>query len=375
MQDLNEDLDDQFRKAVDHYRVRPPESKWDELSGKIVSIKRPRSLADRIRSKYMKWFMLLGLIILIPVVIVSIVPGINGYQGIKTGAADIAIQKNKTEIIYQKSKKERDLVSQVREASVKQNKTESIGGPVSLSGEPDKIASTVNTVPFVKEPDKNTSIGISISAKNGLNETVIVGNSVPDKNDMNSPENRSNDLKVIGIGSAVYSEQDFNNKPLDLTSPYGLTLTQSYPKNIEPPFGKNEPSPLALNSGNHENLPLKHLDYPRRQGIYLGLVGGPMLTQVGDQGLKKSGFDFGLIAGYTFNKKFSIETGLIYTNQYYFVSGEYYNKFARVTTVTSLEGSRNAFEIPLTLKYNDIRKERWRFLYCSRCFNLYRRKR
>ena len=46
----------------------------------------------------------------------------------------------------------------------------------------------------------------------------------------------------------------------------------------------------------------------------------------------------------------------MYTQQYYYVSGKFYNEFARTNNVISLEGNRTAFEIPLTLKYNVFRR-------------------
>ena len=118
---------------------------------------------------------------------------------------------------------------------------------------------------------------------------------------------------------------------------------------------------MTLHSNTYKNFTLQHLDYPHRQGFYLGLVGGPMLTQVKHQGTTKSGFDFGILAGYTLSKKFSIETELFYTRQYFYVSGPYYNEFANINDVSSLQGSRKAFEISLNLKYNVIRSANGNF--------------
>src|SRR6516164_1547431 len=68
MRDLNEELDEQFRQAVDWYTLRPVDSQWDELSGKIISIDRPHSIAEPVRSSYRKWVLVLALLILFPVI-------------------------------------------------------------------------------------------------------------------------------------------------------------------------------------------------------------------------------------------------------------------------------------------------------------------
>ncbi len=104
---------------------------------------------------------------------------------------------------------------------------------------------------------------------------------------------------------------------------------------------KKEAAPLTLQS--QKNLPLQHLDIPRRQGIYLGFVGGPLLTEVKSQGSKKAGYDIGLFAGYTLNKKFSIETGFYYTHQYFYVSGEYYNGIAGINYASSAGRQQECF--------------------------------
>ena len=48
---------------------------------------------------------------------------------------------------------------------------------------------------------------------------------------------------------------------------------------------------------------LQRVDAPRRQGFYLGLLGGPMFSQVKNQRTTKPGFDVGMQVGYTISKK------------------------------------------------------------------------
>ena len=96
----------------------------------------------------------------------------------------------------------------------------------------------------------------------------------------------------------------------------------------------------------------------KQQGVYLGFMFGPSFNQIKTQGLKKPGYDFGVIAGYQINKSLSFETGLMYDRKYYFSSGKYFD-MSKVRSsmpadmkVLSLEGSSAVFEIPVKIKYN-----------------------
>lgn len=339
MQDLNEDLDDLFRHAVDKFELKPVVSKWDELSGRIISIKRPSTLADTIRSKYRKWMMLVVLFILIPVAIISVMPLFNGYKTTKAKAQGAVVQaeikKNAAEIANQKANTEHHPVSRVQDLLVK---------PSEKTNEKPSETSSVESSnkPYLKSV-----------------ETVAPEDPNYDKNERLIPEKNLAGLQRMEAGSAFTSEAATKSKPVTQIYSDDPLVEAAYSINTLSLFEQREP--LTLHLSHQKNLPLQHLDYPRRQGFYLGLVAGPMLTQVKHQGLKKSGFDFGLLVGYTINKKFSIETGLFYTKQYYYVSGPYYNEFAGINYASSLEGSRNAIEMPLTLKYNIICKPKGNF--------------
>ncbi len=96
----------------------------------------------------------------------------------------------------------------------------------------------------------------------------------------------------------------------------------------------------------------------KQQGIYLGLMFGASFNQIKTQGLKKPGYDIGVIAGYQISKSISVETGLMYDRKYYFSSGKYFDMSKLSSSMPadmkllSLEGSCAVFEIPVKIKYN-----------------------
>ncbi len=96
----------------------------------------------------------------------------------------------------------------------------------------------------------------------------------------------------------------------------------------------------------------------KQNGFYWGLVMGPSFNQVKNQRLKKPGYDIGLVAGYTFNKKLSVEAGLLFEKKYYFSDGKYFNMAKAGASmpadmkIISLDGSFSVFEVPIKLRYN-----------------------
>jgi hypothetical protein len=61
----------------------------------------------------------------------------------------------------------------------------------------------------------------------------------------------------------------------------------------------------------------------RTRGIIVGLTGGPEWNEVKRQGRTKTGYDIGMIVGYTFSSRFSIETGLSIAKKYYYSEGKF----------------------------------------------------
>jgi hypothetical protein len=85
-------------------------------------------------------------------------------------------------------------------------------------------------------------------------------------------------------------------------------------------------------------------------------LAGPDLSTVKFQSVKQPGFSVGVLAGYHINKRFSLETGILWDKKYYYSSGEYVNKAKIVTMpneeILNVTGNCNMFEIPIALRYD-----------------------
>lgn len=95
---------------------------------------------------------------------------------------------------------------------------------------------------------------------------------------------------------------------------------------------------------------------PFRRYFYAGLVIAPDFSMIKMQSVKRVGLNFGLLVGYRFSKRFSVETGLLYDKKYYETAGKYYNPKGVTlppnTWYGDVKGGCNMWEIPVNLTYN-----------------------
>lgn len=90
--------------------------------------------------------------------------------------------------------------------------------------------------------------------------------------------------------------------------------------------------------------------------FYAGLIGGVDVTTVKFQKIENAGFDLGILLGYSFGKKWSLETGILRDKKFYYSDGEYFNSSKLYippdTKITSIDGNCTMWELPLSLRYN-----------------------
>ena len=100
------------------------------------------------------------------------------------------------------------------------------------------------------------------------------------------------------------------------------------------------------------------------RGIYFGLLAGPQFNTVKNQGLRKAGLSAGIIAGYRFNNKLSIETGLWLSKKFYSTTGEHFSMkeigpaMPAAMKVMEVDGSTRFLEIPVNIRLDVFQKRK-----------------
>ncbi len=310
MQNIENDMDDLFRKAVDQVPLLPVKSRWNEIARKLSpnssfsSLKEKKTNIKRIIT-ILSYF-LLG--ILASTTLTTFIK-YNRLNKPDNQLNSINILPN-GKPLYSKKGVPGTILSFIKSSHEK--KTSS-----NISPEKARIKGTYSDLLFVDSTNKSF-------------------NSKPDLN-IDDPERSSKRMNADIKG--IY----FNCPAPSITSLNPVAYIGL--------LQKHSPVELNDNLNNPANLPLKSLNSSYIPHFYLGLAGGILMSQIKTQGFTKPGYDIGLLVGYKFNKKLSIETGLLFSKQYYFASGKYYNSITRAGTAKSLEGSRTVYEIPLKLQY------------------------
>ncbi|HEY1113043.1 MAG TPA: hypothetical protein VGE66_05760 [Chitinophagaceae bacterium] len=94
---------------------------------------------------------------------------------------------------------------------------------------------------------------------------------------------------------------------------------------------------------------------PQEKGPYVGVVAGLDLSSV-EFGTMSTGNNKGIIAGYAFNNRWSVESGLLWNRKNYTADGSGFKADGYVPqaglTILNVEGMSQIFEAPLNVKYN-----------------------
>ena len=311
---INNELDDLLRRAVEFYPLKPCDRKWDLLSAKIKYKKYPVLFPGLWgRRKNIRISLLVGIILLIPVAMVSIIPTLNKNSDRNSRPKEALIPNPSSAKSSEKIKfipARIHIPSRISDENIKPGETRTV-----------KVQRFFtyygSLTPIVPQPEFYSRGFLIILT--------------PD-----IPETENNYVQVQTVRD--YNPVRFGINPLYINHTQNGHLRE-----------------FAGSVAKQKYLPLQHLDQPRRQGFYLGILGGPLISQVKHEGLTKSGFDFGLLVGYTFCKKFSLETGLMRAKQYYSVEeGELLNQIVDLPGAKRLDGNRDAFTIPLNMKYNAV---------------------
>ncbi|PWV48856.1 outer membrane beta-barrel protein [Chitinophaga sp. S165] len=112
-------------------------------------------------------------------------------------------------------------------------------------------------------------------------------------------------------------------------------------------------------AGNNVTGPVKKIKQGPgylKTGLYYGLIASPDITTVKFQRASNVGYNVGLLAGYRFNKRLAVETGVIYERKYYYSEGKYFNKKNTPwdndnMKILDVDGWCNMYEIPLNVRY------------------------
>jgi hypothetical protein len=314
MQNVNNNMDEMFRKAAAGYPLKTDNSDWDGLASRLLILADP-SNTDQKKSRFNKY----GLPLLLVFLMLTLGDGTVKQTGNRITAYPPSHTENKTNI-----HKDADL-SNLRTITDNQDHSQKL-----LNNE-----SAVLQVADHEPANGSLLPGNTTAVSNYSQTTNSAVDKISGKNvrAIDAPELTYNTAQLVKAGKMTAAGSDLSINKM-------ITDTQ-------PVVGKK----------------VNAIQRPSK--FYWGIVFGPGINQVKKQRVQKTGFDIGIMAGVSILKgKAAVETGLLYTQKYYFSDGKYFNmdktggSMPQGMEIMSLEGSSRLVELPVKFKYSVLQKNK-----------------
>ena len=326
MQYLNDNMDELFRSAAEHYRLKLKEDDWDAIADKIAATNVITPVIDRKGRKK------------------------NNYKLVILALVFLITSGTILSLILSDSYK-----------NPVHNITSSRG---------------ITTNPFnnvIPSANQKTNNNVSVfSALTDVTKTIVATSKLSIKNKNNRITNSK--IKIsVGMVDVVDNSETAVIKMKQFTS---IKIPENDKANLR--YSNNSIAESTIKIAKTENKveekAANTIEKKRNQNsnkkdkpFYLGIFAGPQFNQVKNQGFSKAGFSAGLLAGVNITKKLAIETGVIISEKKYFSSGEYFSmkniaaSMPAGMEVISLNSKSTVVEIPVKIKYNFLKKNKRNF--------------
>jgi hypothetical protein len=115
--------------------------------------------------------------------------------------------------------------------------------------------------------------------------------------------------------------------------------------------------PVKSNAQTKDNAKKDNIKLQKpKPSFYIGILGSPDLSTIKWQSVKNVGTRYGLLLGYSFNSRWSIESGAYYSKKNYYTDGEYFDKtnayILKYVDQLKVDGVCNMWEFPVNVRYN-----------------------
>ena len=330
MQDIEQNMDELFRKAAENYPLKTGESNWDDIAPALLSSSVIPAESTKKRSIKKKAGLLLLLLSL----------SLAGWIVFN-------FQGNKKEITrLNKPGDEKNMTNSFNKTII----------PFNKQNIEKKSATTERAHPTTQDQQLENG-RILLPKKSGYRKIKYSG-----------IKNRSRDNAQFLFTDRLFQNMPatiFKNPINDIANPKQIDPAHAISDQVIFKTAIEANDINAQKETNTENLTEKKKNsMPEQRGIYLGVASGLSFAEVKKQGFKKPGLNIGVIAGYQFNGRSSIEAGLFFAQKKYFTGGRYFNmdkigsSMPAGMEVVSLESTSCVFEIPTRFKYNLLHKNK-----------------
>ncbi|MEO8855185.1 MAG: hypothetical protein ABI359_15490 [Ginsengibacter sp.] len=320
MQNVENDMDDLFRRAAENYPLKKSKGDWESVLKKIsVSDEQDLTLKKQTKNDSKK---ILIIFLLAVILILSALLIFNANPKVNPSGKIASTEKLERNVSNSGLPKERLAVNKL-------------------------TSKVINVRSKAKEinPGNNKSSlqQISFSSNSKVNNLLVY----QDENNVN--ENRIEKDNHSILKQSVF---DYFKNSLPLSTQL---------------IGK-QPA-IYMDSNTISSLEKKKLIIKvkpeRENGLYVGINAGPDFSKVKSGNFKSPGFSAGIVLGYRINRKIFAETGFSIGSKYYSSDGQLFNEEGASMpdgmVIMDLQGYSRILEIPLKIGYNIYKKNKESF--------------
>ena len=348
MQDIDNNMDDLFRKAAASYPLKTDVNGWDKISPLLLDVTPVTSIPGK-TGKYKLYSSLL--ILLAGLLLI-------GTSTILYNKNNGNANRNNYQVNGDRQQKHFSETKYTSTSNIK-------NGETPVTGKQTTDANTGSNSVIYSKTIANKQLGkkhLISTKKNAIaalyqteEKSTLATDELINKNTFNEipkAQNVPSQIKPTLLKSSVLLD---NKKEKDQTD---LVIVTDVIKTLPSDLEKLESPKKTDNAISNTNKIESVKDKKASSKFYIGAIAGISFNQVKKQGFQKPGYNIGLLAGYQFTKHLSVETGLIFEQKYYNSKGEYFDMSKLASTmpvgmqVISLKSSFAIFELPLNFKYN-----------------------
>jgi len=368
MQPLNNDMDELFRRAADEYPLNTGSEDWSKVQNKLRAAGEDESGENEKRNDYR----FLWLLLLLPIGFMcgryigandkaapAVTHQVDQHNGSVTGKTVSGAKANPLNptAVKQDTRQTAVDISKVTGASTVREGSSPVASPgrkaagTTAGAIADSKVYSKGITAIEKTPGSGGPAASNAQAGTGRQRTTskkgaeaVAGTGIID----NSAENAQ------AAAGSKNGDSMVQEKGLAEAAPTLPPVDASKDADADKIVDSKSGDSTMVNS---METTAKKTSIPGSKWYY-SFVAGPDLSTVKLKKTSNLGYSFGVMVGYQFNKKWSVEGGALWDRKYYNATGEYLDtsrlQLPRHSMVSNLDGYCDMIEIPVNVKYNFI---------------------
>jgi hypothetical protein len=387
MSELNDDMDELFRRAAENYPLKT-DSDWSKLNHALQAAD-DVSATDTNETKKENYRKLLWLLLLLLIPLVYYIhttnkaintntakknkttSNVNSVQNSQKTAAVSNHLSNQVKTNTGNPAQKNQLIPAGNEMSGNTANGKNTGLQKSTTASPKNIVTRIpnNRPPAINRRDKeiNDPLKIIKNSPAPLNSNSLVHNAnstnnspasntnIPSGNTANTPlgnisqpgtNNGQQGNNIFPVATGQSKSTDIQNKKTTVSQDKKNIASADSNKSAD---NKNV---MTTSAGKKKATEKKE----KTARLYAGILAGIDISTIKFQSVKTAGYNLGILLGYQLNKKLAIETGAIWDKKFYYSDGKYFNTskiyLPANSVIDDVDGNCAMIELPINIKYN-----------------------